>query len=142
MTRRYAWFLPYLAILALLAACDQSSPNADATPPQSSTTAPQITTTAPQITTQPANQTVSVGQTATFSVVATGSAPLQYQWQKNGSAIAGATGSSYTTPAAASGDNGSSFTVVVTNSTGSMTSKAATLTVTATVTPAPRAPMW
>ena len=96
-------------------------------------TATPITPTAPQITTQPANQAVSVGQTATFSVVATGSAPLQYQWQENGSAIAGATGSSYTTAAAASADTGSSFTVVVTNSTGSMTSKAATLTVTATV---------
>jgi hypothetical protein len=87
---------------------------------------------APQITTQPANQTVSVGQTATFHVVATGSAPLQYQWQKGGSAIAGATGSSYTAPAAVIGDNGSSFTVVVTNATGSMTSNAATLTVTVT----------
>ena len=84
------------------------------------------------ITTQPANQSVSVGQTATFSVVATGSAPLQYQWQKNGTAIAGATGSSYTTPATVSGDNGSSFTVIVTNAAGSMTSNAATLTVTVT----------
>ena len=53
------------------------------------------------------------------------------QWQKNGTAIAGATGSSYTTPPTVSGDNGSSFTVVVTNATGSMTSNAATLTVTA-----------
>ncbi len=94
-------------------------------------TAPPITPTALQITTQPANQAVSVGQTATFSVVATGSAPLQYQWQKNGTAIAGATGSSYTTAAAASGDNGSSFAVVVTNATGSKTSNAATLTVAA-----------
>jgi hypothetical protein len=92
--------------------------------------------TAPQITTQPVNQTVSVGQTATFHVVATGTAPLQYQWQKNGTAIAAATGSSYTAPAAVSGDNGSSFTVVVTNATGSMTSNAATLTVTATATAA------
>ena len=66
--------------------------------------------TAPQIATQPANQTVIVGQTATFSVVATGTAPLQYQWRENGTAITGATGSSYTTPATVSGDNGSSFT--------------------------------
>ena len=43
----------------------------------------------------------------------------------------GATASSYTTPATVSGDNGSSFTVIVTNATGSMTSNAATLTVTA-----------
>ncbi len=72
-----------------------------------------------------------VGQTATFSVVATGTAPLQYQWRKGGAAIAGATGSSYTTPVTVIGDSGSSFTVVVTNATGSMTSNAATLTVTA-----------
>jgi hypothetical protein len=87
---------------------------------------------APQITAQPANQTVTVGQTATFSVVTTGTAPLQYQWQKNGAAIAGATGSSYTSPATVSGDNGSSITVVVTNAAGSLTSNAAMLTVTLT----------
>jgi hypothetical protein len=91
--------------------------------------------TAPQITTRPANKTVTVGQTAAFSVVATGTAPLRYQWSKNGTPIAGATGSSYTTPATVSGDNGSSFTVVVTNATGSMTSNAAMLTVTAAPTP-------
>src|SRR6266581_9133408 len=39
---------------------------------------------APYITTQPANQTVTAGQTASFSVVASGTAPLNYQWQKNG----------------------------------------------------------
>ncbi len=88
--------------------------------------------TAPQITAQPANLTVTVGQTATFSVAATGTAPLRYQWRKSGTAIAGASGSSYTTPATVSADNGSSFTVVVTNAAGSMTSGAATLTVTAT----------
>jgi len=136
MTRRHACFLSYIAIAALLAACDQSSPNADTTQPQISTTAPQTTTTAPQITAQPANQAVSVGQSAIFRVVAAGSAPLQYQWQKNGAAIAGATGSSYTTPAAVSGDTGASFSVVVTNATGSMTSNAATLSVTVPVTAA------
>ena len=47
---------------------------------------------APTITTQPANQSVQAGQSATFSVVATGSAPLTYQWRKNGTAIPGATG--------------------------------------------------
>ncbi len=53
---------------------------------------------APTITTPPANQTVIAGQTASFSVVAAGTAPLSYQWQKNGANIAGATSSSYTTP--------------------------------------------
>jgi Immunoglobulin domain/PQQ enzyme repeat len=125
MTRRHAWFLSYFAIVALLAACGKASS------PPSNARQPQISTTAVQITRQPANQTVSVGQTATFSVVATDAVPLQYQWRKNGTAIAGATGSSYTIPAAVSGDNESSFTVVVTSATGSMTSDAATLTVTA-----------
>jgi hypothetical protein len=87
--------------------------------------------TAPQITTQPANESVSVGQTAAFGVAATGTPPLQYQWRKNGTSIPAATASSYTTPATTSGDSGSSFTVIVTNATGNVTSNAATLTVTA-----------
>ena len=44
---------------------------------------------APTITTQPANQTVTAGQTATFAVVAAGTAPLSYQWQKNAVNITG-----------------------------------------------------
>ncbi|HKD52439.1 MAG TPA: immunoglobulin domain-containing protein, partial [Candidatus Acidoferrum sp.] len=84
---------------------------------------------APAITTQPANQTVTAGQTAAFSVVATGTAPLAYQWNKNGAAISGATSSTYTTPAATSSDNGAQFAVVVSNSAGSVTSATATLTV-------------
>src|SRR4029077_12241783 len=78
-----------------------------------------------------ANQTVTAGQTATFSVTATGTAPLTYQWSKNGAAISGATSSSYTSPATASSDNGAQFSVVVSNSAGSATSGAATLTVSA-----------
>lgn len=91
---------------------------------------------APSITKQPANQTVTAGQTATFSVVASGTAPLSYQWQKSGSNISGATSSSYTTPASTSTDNGAQFTVVVSNVAGSVTSSVATLTVTSgSVTP-------
>jgi len=85
---------------------------------------------APAITTQPASQTVSAGQTATFTVTATGTAPLSYQWQRNGTAIGGATAASYTTPATTASDNGDQFTVVVSNAAGSMTSNAAVLTVT------------
>ena len=85
---------------------------------------------APSITTQPASPTVTAGQTATFSVTATGTAPLSYQWSKSGTAIGGATSSSYTTPATTSSDNGAKFTVVVSNSMGTATSNAATLTVT------------
>ncbi len=86
---------------------------------------------APTIGTQPQNATVTVGQTAKFSVVASGSATLTYQWSNSGTAISGATASSYTTPATVSTDNGSTFTVKVTNTAGSATSNAATLTVNA-----------
>ena len=115
------WRSLSLAALLLLGACG-SSDNGD-----SSGNAPQ----APKITTQPAAQSISVGKTATFSVTATGTAPLAYQWQRSGTAITGATASSYTTPAAATADNGASFEVTVTNSAGSVTSNAATLTVSA-----------
>jgi hypothetical protein len=86
---------------------------------------------APTITMQPANQSVTAGQTATFSVTATGTAPLTYQWQKNSANITGATAATYTTPATVSGDNGAQFDVVVSNSAGSKTSNTATLTVNA-----------
>src|SRR5882762_4448388 len=84
---------------------------------------------APLITIQPTSQTVIAGQTATFSVTASGTAPLTYQWQENGTAISGASSASYTTPATSTSDNGEQFTVVVSNSAGSVTSSAATLTV-------------
>jgi hypothetical protein len=82
----------------------------------------------PTITMQPANQSVTVGQTATFSVTATGTAPLTYQWSDNSTAIAGATSSTYTTAATVIGDNNSQFTVTVSNAAGSITSNPATLT--------------
>jgi sugar lactone lactonase YvrE len=87
-------------------------------------------TSAPTITTQPANQSAPVGQTATFSVVAAGTAPLTYQWQKNGTAVAGATSASYTTPATTVADNGATFAVVVSNSAGNATSSNAKLSLT------------
>src|SRR4029077_1132612 len=86
---------------------------------------------APSITTQPASQTVTAGQSAFFSVAATGTAPLSYQWNRNGTAISGATSSSYTTPATTSSDNGAQFIVAVSNTAGSVTSNAAALTVNA-----------
>src|SRR5260370_33178607 len=88
------------------------------------------------IATQPTSQTVTVGQAAAFAVAATGTAPLSYQWQKNNAAILGATSSSYTAQATTSSDNGTQFTVVVSNTIGSVTTNAATLTVNA----APGAP--
>lgn len=86
---------------------------------------------APYITTQPVNQTVSAGQTATFSVTASGTAPLSYQWQMNGSNISNATAASYTTPVTTAANSGETFRVVISNSAGNITSSAATLTVTA-----------
>ena len=86
---------------------------------------------APVITTQPGNQTVNAGKTATFTVGATGAAPLNYQWNKNGAAISGGTSSTYSTPVTTGSDNGAQFIVVVRNNAGSVTSTAATLTVNA-----------
>jgi hypothetical protein len=83
----------------------------------------------PAITAHPSNITVNGGQPATFTVTANGSSPLAYQWQKNDSAISGATSVSYTTPATTSADDGSTFKVVVSNAAGSATSNSATLTV-------------
>jgi hypothetical protein len=88
-------------------------------------------TQAPVITTQPANVTVAEGNAAVFSVAATGVPAPAYQWQRDGVNIAGATSASYTlqSPTIAA-DNGRQFRVIVSNSAGSVTSSAATLTVT------------
>jgi len=89
---------------------------------------------APSITTQPADQSITAGQTATYSVSASGTAPLSYQWRKSGTTIAGATAASYTTPATTAADSGATFAVVVSNSAGSASSRSALLTVGAAVT--------
>jgi len=86
---------------------------------------------APYITTPPANQTVTAGQTATFSVAATGTPPLTYRWQKNGADITGATSSSYSTPVTTAADDGEMFRVMVSNAAGNVTSNSAMLTVNA-----------
>jgi hypothetical protein len=86
---------------------------------------------APTITSQPSSETVIAGQRATFTVVASGTAPMTYQWTKNAGAISGATSSSYTTPAEVTSDTNALFGVVVANSMGSATSASAALTVTA-----------
>lgn len=127
---RATWVSACLALIAfnvvLLAGCNgvvhtTTTPNGNGSGDPS----------APVITTQPISQTVGVGQSASFVVIATGSAPLSYQWQKNGVSIAGATSTSYSTPAATTGDNAAKFSVVVSNSAGSVESNVATLTVTA-----------
>jgi hypothetical protein len=86
------------------------------------------TNTAPVITTHPASQTVDVGSSVTFGVAASGTPAPSYQWRKNGTAIAGATDSSYIIPGVVQADAGN-YDVVATNSAGSATSSAAILTV-------------
>ncbi len=84
--------------------------------------------TAPSISSHPASITVGAGQTASFSVTASGTAPLTYQWQRNGVNIPNATSTTYSFTTAP-GDNGATFRAVVSNSFGSVTSNSATLTV-------------
>ena len=84
---------------------------------------------APSITTQPADQSVTAGQSATFSVAASGSASLSYQWQRDGVAVPGATSSTYVLSSTAMNDSGAKFAVVVSSAAGSVTSNAATLVV-------------
>lgn len=95
----------------------------------SSTAKLSVSAQAPSITTQPASTSVTEGSSATFTVAATGTAPLTYQWQRNGTAISGATSAGYTLSTTAVSDSKSVFTAVVSNSAGSVTSSAATLTV-------------
>jgi len=84
---------------------------------------------APAIVVQPESGAILDGDAATFNVVASGTSPLSYSWRRNGTAIDGAAASRYTTPALAMTDSGASYTVVVSNSAGSVTSAAATVTV-------------
>ncbi|MDQ3001513.1 MAG: cellulase family glycosylhydrolase [Fibrobacterota bacterium] len=83
----------------------------------------------PSITTQPQGVSVVVGASAQFSVVASGTTPISYQWYRNGTAISGAASSAYSITSTVSSDNGAIFRVTVTNSSGSVTSTNATLTV-------------
>jgi len=85
----------------------------------------------PSITSQPVSRTVTAGQSATFSVAATGTAPFSYQWYENAAIITGATSSSYTTPATTTSGSAAVYDAVVSNSAGSVTSASATLTVNA-----------
>ena len=84
--------------------------------------------TAPFISSQPSSTSAIIGSSTSFAVSAASNAPLSYQWNKDGAAISGATSSTYTIATTKTTDAGS-YTVVVTNSAGSVTSQAAQLTV-------------
>ena len=84
----------------------------------------------PIIVTEPRNQTVHPDAAATFSVSASGTAPLYYLWQRNSEPIAGATESAYTTNAVQLADSGTQFSCLLSNLYGTVNSGVATLTVT------------
>jgi hypothetical protein len=89
--------------------------------------------TAPAITQQPASLTVTAGEAATFSVLATGTAPLSYQWFMNGIA-SGTDSNTFSIAETTSGQTGAHIDVTVTNAAGAVTSAMVTLTVTAAAT--------
>src|SRR4030095_13207567 len=86
------------------------------------------------ISAQPQSQTLPESVPVTFQVGADGSTPINFQWLRNGTAIPGATSSTYTLSSVSAADNGAKFTVEVSNtvngSPAKVTSEAATLTVT------------
>jgi sugar lactone lactonase YvrE len=88
---------------------------------------------APTVTTAPASQSAPPGSRVTFSVSAAGTAPFSYQWMFNGAPISGATSESYTIPSVGS-SNAGLYDATVSNSAGSVTTSAATLSVNAVAT--------
>lgn len=82
------------------------------------------------------SQVATAGNTVSLTVGASGTAPLSYQWRRDGVALAGATGATLTLPSVGSGDAGN-YTVVVSNAAGSTTSAALALTVNSVVIPQP-----
>jgi uncharacterized repeat protein (TIGR03803 family) len=85
--------------------------------------------TSPTVSSQPLSRTVPVSGDATFSVHASSASPLGYQWQRNGTVVAGATGSSYTTTNVRASDSGNVFNCTVSNVLGFAVSSNAVLAV-------------
>lgn len=83
---------------------------------------------APSIVTQPTSVTVTQGEAAEFNLTAAGSAPLSYQWQKDGQNLVGATAASFLIPSTQATSAGN-YRVVVSNSAGSVASATVTLTI-------------
>ena len=89
----------------------------------------------PVITSQPSNTEVTEGEPASFSITSSGTAPLQYQWKKNGADVAGATTNTYNIGSVTLGENGDVYSCVVSNSFGIIISSNATLSIIAGETP-------
>ena len=85
----------------------------------------------PAIALAPTSRVASIGHPTTFTVGASGSLPLSFQWERDGVPIPGATAETYTLPAVSADDQGARFRVVLTNAFGTATSPEAVLTTTA-----------
>jgi len=119
-----------LCAVGLLIQCGRSN-----SPAGSTATSPA--TSAPVITAHPLGVTVAPGAVATFTVTATGNPSIKYPWRVGGVAIPGATAAAYSTAAVTPADNGTSYTVAVSNvwtlrvrdsATGNMTETSSTFT--------------
>jgi Carbohydrate esterase, sialic acid-specific acetylesterase/Immunoglobulin I-set domain len=120
------WFTPNIGLAALfiilpLVGCGGNNSNSNSNSNSNIGSAPAITA-------QPANITVTELQPASFSVTATGAAPLSYEWRRNGTPVAGATSATLTITSALAADHSARYSAVVTNSLGSVTSTEAVLT--------------
>src|SRR5262245_426180 len=90
--------------------------------------ATELRAAAPSITSQPQSRTVVEGNNHTFSVTASGTAPLSYQWRRDNAELPGKTASSLALTGIQTNDGGF-YTVVITNVSGAITSAPARLTV-------------
>lgn len=128
-----AWvILGMLLMLAAFTACAGKS----------STCACGPVPTAPTFIVQPADQTVALGASATFTATISSGTPPSYQWKRNGVDIAGATNASYTLPMATTADAGTAFSLMATNAGGAATSRSAVLTVSNPTVPAEFADLY
>ena len=89
--------------------------------------AASVATGAPFITTQPVSQSVANGSAVVFTVAASSASPVNYQWYRNGTPVAGSTQASYAIPSVQITD-AASYACVVTNAVGNVTSQPARLT--------------
>jgi uncharacterized lipoprotein YddW (UPF0748 family) len=95
----------------------------------------------PEIVAEPEDATVYQTAPASFTVTASGSAPLAYQWRHAGTNLPGATGATYTISAASTNDAGG-YSVIISNSYGAVTSRVANLTVVVPATNSRTLPLW